>query len=144
MKLEDIMDEWRRDSGIDRTDLGEETVRIPNLLSKYMDLLAMERLLRRKLDLELRKLKLEKYEFLVQGHTDETRVRGWKLPAAGRVLKTDIPMYMDADDDVQGLVMRIGVQDEKIEFLESVVKSIHNRGWLVKNLIEWSRFVSGG
>ena len=34
-------------------------------------------------------------------------------------------------------------QEEKVEYLESVVKSLSTRGYLIKNAIDWKRFTEG-
>ena len=92
----------------------------------------------------MKRLKLDKYEFFTQGPSEETRDKGWRLPPKGMILKGDIPMYMDADQDIIDLNLKIGTQQEKVEFLESVIKTIINRNFVIKNAIEWNRFTMGG
>ena len=144
MKFEDIHAAWEKDSVIDRTELGDESLRIPKLHHKYYTMLVAEKATLRKLDSCMKKLKLEKYEFYTQGHTDETKAKGWKLPARGMILKNDIPMYMEADPDVVDLSLRIGVQQEKVDFLTSILESVRFRSNAIKNAIDWARFTMGG
>ena len=42
--LDDLFDLWADDSKIDRTELGEESIKIPQLHSKYYKLYSTERL----------------------------------------------------------------------------------------------------
>jgi hypothetical protein len=91
----------------------------------------------------MKKLKLDKYEFFTQGPDEETQQKGWKLPAKGLILKADIPMYMDADEDIIKLSLKIGVQQEKIELLESIIKTLINRGYNIKTALDWQRFING-
>lgn len=142
MTLEEIMDSWSKDCDIDRTELGEESLRIPQLHSKYYKIFAQERLKLRKMESEFKAMKLEKYEFYTQGPSDETPSH-WRLPPRGMVLKADVPMYMDADRDVIDFSLRIGYQQEKIEYLENIVKTLNNRNFMIKNAIEWHRFTHG-
>ena len=144
MKIELIFDEWEKDSQIDRTELGDEAVKIPKLHHKYYKVFISERLLLRKLDADLKQLKLEKYEFYTQGPTKEQKEKGWELPARGLILKGDIPTYIDADKDIVELTLRIGFQQEKIELLESIIKSLTNRGFHIKSAIDWHKFTMGG
>lgn len=144
MKLEEIFEEWKKDSQIDRTELGEESLKIPKLHHKYHQVYSSEKLLLRKLEAEYKKLKLEKYEFLTQGPSEETREKGWELPAKGLILKADIPMYLEADTDLINLSLKIGYQQEKIELLESIIKSLGNRGYSIKTAVDWARFMMGG
>ena len=144
MNIEEIMDLWNTDTNIDKTELGDESLKIPKLHSKYYNILIKEKLSLRKLIEEMKRLKLDKYEFFTQGPSEETRDKGWRLPPKGMILKGDIPMYMDADQDIIDLNLKIGTQQEKVEFLESVIKTIINRNFVIKNAIEWNRFTMGG
>jgi hypothetical protein len=143
MKIEDILDQWKEDSEIDRTELGDEALKIPKLHHKYLQIYVQEKLALRSLDADMKKLKLDKHEFFTQGHTEETRSKMWELPARGLILKTDIPMYMDADKDLIKLSLKIGIQQEKLELLESIIKSLTNRGFQIKSAIEWQKFTMG-
>ena len=67
MNIEEIMDLWKEDTKIDRTELGDEAIKVPSLHSKYMNILVKEKLILRKLDSEMKQLKLDKYEFYTQG-----------------------------------------------------------------------------
>jgi hypothetical protein len=144
MKFEDIFEEWKKDSDIDRTELGLESLKIPKLHHKYYTYLVAEKAILRKHESQFKQLKLLKYEFFTQGHTEETRSLGWQLPAKGMILKPDIPMYIEADKDIVELSLKIGGQQEKVEFLESIIKSFQTRGYIIKNAIEFAKFVSGG
>jgi hypothetical protein len=143
MKIEDILEQWKTDSQIDRTELGDAALVIPKLHHKYYEIYIQEKLSLRSYESDMKKLKLEKYEFYTQGHTDQTRNLGWELPARGMILKTDIPMYMDADKDTIKLSLKIGIQQEKVELLESIIKSLTNRGYQIKSAIDWVKFTNG-
>ena len=143
MGIDEIMDLWETDTKIDKTELGDESLSIPKLHSKYYNILIKEKLQLRKLDSEAKQLKLDKYEFLTQGPNEDTKDRGWKLPPKGMIMKSDIPMYMEADRDMVDLNLKIGLQLEKIEFLESIIKTIINRNFVIKNAIDWQKFVLG-
>jgi hypothetical protein len=143
MKLEEIFSQWKEDSEIDKTELGDEALKIAKLHHKYYQILVSERLLLKSYESEMKKLKLDKYEFFSQGPNEETQSKGWKLPAKGLILKADIPMYMDADEDIIKLSLRIGVQQEKIELLESIIRTLMNRGYNIKAAIEFYKFVNG-
>jgi len=144
MKFEDIIKEWEKDCIIDKTELADEAIKIPRLHSKYYNIYIHERTNLRTLESQLKILKLEKYEFYTQGHTEETRKKGWELPARGLILKQDIPMYTEADKDIISLSLKIGIQQEKCEAIESIVKSISNRGFLLKTAMDFIKFQNGG
>lgn len=143
MKLEDIYTEWDKDSHINRSELGDEVLKIPKLHHKYFQIFSHERLLLRKYEAELKQLKLAKHEFLTLGPTEETHARGWTLPPQGKILRSDVNNYIDADQEVIALTLKIGLQQEKIELLESIIKSLTNRGFNIKSAIDWEKFKVG-
>ncbi|MGZ4851066.1 MAG: recombination mediator protein UvsY [Candidatus Bathyarchaeia archaeon] len=144
MKLEEIYAEWNADCEIDKTELGEESIRIPKLHNKYYKVYTSERLLLRKLEADMKQLKLAKHEFYSQGPSKEQIDAGWQLPPKGLILKTDLPMYIDADKEIIELSLKIGYQQEKIDLLESIIKSFTGRGFQIKAAIEWARWTGGG
>lgn len=143
MHIEEIMDLWEADAKIDKTELGDETLKIPLLHSKYYNILIREKLLYRKYEAELKQLKVDKFEFFTQGHNEFTKDKNWKLPAKGLVLKQDIPVYMDADKEIVELNLKIGLQLEKISLLESIIKVIMNRTFIIRDAIAWQKFTMG-
>ena len=143
MKIDNIHELWKVDSAIDLTEPGEAAIDIAKLHHKYHQILSSERLTLRKQEADMKKLKLEKYEFYTQGPNEETQEKGWKLPSKGLILKADIPMYLEADPDIIELSLRIGYQQEKIELLESIIKSLMNRGYNLKVFVDWQKFKNG-
>jgi len=143
MKINEIQDLWKEDSKIDTTEIGEEAIKIAKLHHKYYQILSSERLMCKRYEADMKKLKLEKHEFFTQGPNEETQEKGWKLPAKGLILKADIPMYMDADQDIIDLSLKMGMQLEKIDFLESIIKTIMARGYNLKLILDWEKFKNG-
>jgi hypothetical protein len=143
MKLKMIYALWAEDSKIDRMDLGEESLKISSLHQKYMEIYTNEKIFLRKYESELKIMKLEKYEFYTQGPTKETQEKGWELPAIGKIIRSDVQQYIEADKDVIELSLKIGVQHEKVSLLESIVKNIANRGFQIKNAIDFIKFQEG-
>ena len=143
MKLEEITSLWEQDSKIDKTELAEESLKIPQLHHKYYKIYSNEKLILRKLNTEYKQLRLEKYEFYTQGPNEETDEKGWKLPASGRILKADVLQYIEADTDLINLSLKIGIQEEKIEFLESIIKTLNNRGYNIHTALEFIKFMNG-
>ena len=143
MKLEDIHEMWSQDSKIDHTELSHEALRIPQLHHKYLRVYTNEKLLLRKYEADLKRLRLDKYEFYTQGPTPETQALGWKLPPVGRVIKSDVNNYIDSDNDIIERTLKIGLQQEKVELLDSIIRSLNNRGYLIKSAIDFEKFKVG-
>ena len=74
----------------------------------------------------------------------ETMVeKGWD-PNPLRILKQDLPIYIESDSDLQLIQSKIDIQKQKVSFLESAIKTVSNRGFVIKNAIDWERFKVGG
>jgi hypothetical protein len=58
-------------------------------------------------------------------------------------LRQDLELYMEADPDLIRLGSKIDLQKAKVEYLDSVIKGINNRQWVIRNAIEWRKFMSG-
>lgn len=143
MKLEDIWDLWEADGHMDMTELSAESLKIPLLHHKYYRLYIQEVLAFRKYEQEyktLYKLKHEYYTGVLDKATLEER--GWE-PNPLKILRQDMPVYMESDPDIQLIQVKIDIQKQKVSFLESAIKTIVNRGFLIKNVIDWERFKSG-
>lgn len=144
MKLEDIQAAWKQDSAIDRTELGEESLKIPQLHSKYFNIFSQERLALRKLEADYKKLHRLKHEYYTGVISEEDlREHQW-TPFMLKVLRTDLNLYLDSDPDLQTMQLRLEMQKEKVEFLDSAIKSLTTRGYQIKNAIDWTRFQMGG
>jgi hypothetical protein len=144
MKLDEIHSLWSQDCEISRIELGEEALKIPKLHSKYLRMFSDERMLLRKLEEDRSTLKLLKIDYYRGVLPEEDlRVNGWE-PFRLSVLKSDIPMYLDADQDIIKINLKISVQQEKVDTLEAIIKSISNRGYLIKSAIDFEKFKVGG
>lgn len=143
MKIEEIFLLWEKDASIDRTELGEESLKIPQLHHKYFKIFSHERLVQRSLENELKELTRIKYEYY-QGILDEETLKEkeWE-PQQLKILRADIPMYMESDKDLLTIKAKIQIQQEKIDLLESIIKSLQNRGYQIKAAIEWTKFQMG-
>lgn len=144
MKLEDLHSAWEQDSKIDRTELGEESLKIPQLHSKYYNMFSQERLTLRKLEADYKTLHRLKHEYYTGVISEEDlKEQEWE-PFMLKILRTDLSMYLESDKHLQTIQLRIEMQKEKVDFLESAIKSLTNRGFQIKNAIEWTRFQMGG
>lgn len=143
MKIEAIMEEWEKDSDIDKTELGDAALKLAKLHHKYYRFLVNEKMIVKTYEADMHSLKLDKHEFFTQGPNEETVKKGWTLPAKGLILKADIPMYMSADKDIINLSLKIGLQEEKIQALESIIRTLNSMGYNIKAAIDWQKFING-
>ena len=141
--IEDIYEMWNIDSKIDTLTLDEESLKTPALHSKYIRLLGDERRQLNRMLYTHKVLEKDKSEYYRGTMCEEDmEARGWE-PKDIRVLKTDVPKYVDGDEDVVKHLIQISDQREKVELLISILKTIHSRNWDIRNAIEWRKFLGG-
>ena len=129
MKFEEIQKLWSGDCHIDETELSQESVKIPQLHNKYLILFHDERLRLRTMKFDHSKLLKVKREYF-SGRMDATELEAYDWePFQYKLLKADVQEYIDADDDIIEGKKKISLQEEKVEYLESVVKSLSTRGY---------------
>ena len=138
--LDDVQHEWTIDSKIDPELLDEESIKIPQLHSKYLKYLSDVKLLKIKKDMEYRVLLREKFEYYT-GKADEEIYK--EKPFDLKILKQDLSLYMDSDTDIQALLARINYYEEIMFFLDKVLHCLNNRGFQIKNSIDWQKFMQG-
>ena len=143
MNIKDIYDSWDQDSKFERDLLTEETLKIPRLHSKYLRMLSEERIKLKKYESDYKKLFRVKHEYY-RGDLDKDTLKemGWNQNPL-KILRQDLDMYIQQDDDIIDISNRVALQKEKISLIESVMQQINNRGYQVKSIIDWERFKEG-
>ena len=146
MNLEEIQKLWSSDCILDDIQLDLESKKIPELHNKYFKIFSDEKL--KLVKLESRKKEILKVKWLYYtGKIDKESLErmGWEpfeLDIKTRN-KIDLDRFMDSDRDYLDIHEKIEIQKEKINYLESIVKSLNTRGFLIKNIIDWRKFTSG-
>ncbi len=142
MKLEDIESLWQQDSIIDRTDLDTESLKIPSLHSKYYKIFLREKVQLKAEETEYKQFFKLKHEYYTGKLSKEDLDQyGWE--PFQFILKGDLSIYMDADKEISERLLKLQVQREKVDLLESIIKSLNNRGFLIKNAIDFIKFSNG-
>lgn len=143
MTLDEIRKEIERDFRLDETALDLESLKIPQLHSKYLNLLMDERLAMRKAEFDYNSLMKSKWEYYTgkMSH-EELTARGWE-PFALKILRNDLDLYLNSDVDLSKLSQKFIFHKEKVSLLEEVIKELNSRHWKIRNAIEWRKFVNG-
>lgn len=145
MKVDEITSMWLDDAKIDDVDLDTESLKIPSLHAKYLKILYEEKL---KLKSYIIKRKTfsrvlsEYYRGDLNNKEDLAEIG--REPWSRTVLKQDIASYVDSDHDMIKLLTKISYQEEVVSLLEDILKNINNRGFQIKNTIDWRRLTQFG
>ncbi len=143
MHLDEIFENWSEDSKISKTDLDDESLKIPLLHSKYLKIYTSERMALMRLESEYKNLyKLKNEYFSGSLDMDTIKENGWE-PNPKLILKSDLNMHIEADSEIQRLSLKIGLQREKVSTLDSILKTVGNRGFQISNAINYMKLMNG-
>ena len=143
MDTNDIAAIWAADSPIDETNLLGESKRIPSLHSKYYNLYYREVLRVKKLKAEYKELEMDKRNWYDGSMAEEDlREKGWK-PFQRKVIRNDFDKHIQSDKDIIKLSLTIDFHTANANYLEDIIKTIHSRNFVVKNMIDILKFQSG-
>ena len=141
MDLDKIQEMWQKDSIIDPDNLHNESLKIPQLHSKYYTIYNTLTLLREKARDSYRKVKLERYNYYTGKAPAEVYE---KEPFDYKVREKDaIQRHLDADEKLTTIDLKIRYYDVQLKFLEEIIKTVANRTFQIKNAIEWQKFQAG-
>ena len=141
MDLEKIQAMWEKDSHIDPDNLHDESLKIPQLHSKYYTLYNTITLLRERAREQYSKVRLERYNYYTGKATAEVYA---EEPFPYKVREKDaIQRHLEADDKMNKVDMKIKYYDIMLKFLEEIIRNISGRTYQIKNAIEWNKFQAG-
>ena len=146
MKLSDIQTMWQKDCQIDDTKLDIELLKLPNLHSKYLGIYNDESLSQKKLFFENKKLlKYKTIWYAGKMSEEELEEHGWEQFKIKLIkgYEPKIETYLQGDDDLIEANQKLAYQKIKVEFLESIIKSLNTRGYNIKSAIDFLRFTMG-
>jgi hypothetical protein len=139
--LEMIQKMWEEDSKIDPDNLHTESLKIPSLHAKYFDLYNNIILLRKRAEQQKRNIRHERYEYY-SGKSDPEIYVDNPFPKKIRD-KDTLQKYLDADEKLSQISLKIDYYETMLNYLESILKVIQNRTYQIKNAIEFIRFQAG-
>ncbi len=141
MNLDQIQEMWQKDSVIDPDNLHDESLKIPQLHSKYYTIYNTISLLREKARESYNRIRLERHNYYTGKAPAEVYVED---PFPYKVREKDaIQRHMEADDKLNTIDMKIKYYDVTLKFIEEIIRNISGRTYQIKNAIEWQKFQSG-
>jgi len=139
--LESIQEMWERDAKIDPDNLHTESLNIPVLHSKYYEIYNNIYLLRKKAEQQRKNIRHERYEYFSGKAEPEVYIEN-PFPKKIRDKET-MQKYLDADEKLSGVSLKIDYYETMLKYLEEIIKQITNRTYQIKNALEFMRFNAG-
>ena len=140
MTLDELKAQVLLDLSVDNEHLDTESLKNQEIKAKYLDYKTRYELLLFKAKGDYKRLYREKWEYY--GGKSDAKIYISK-PFDLKVLKTDLSVYITSDDEVIDAENKIGYLETVVDYIKGVIKSVDNRGWDIKNSIEWKKFEAG-
>jgi len=141
MTIEEIEEMWKKDSIIDPDNLHEESLKIPQLHSKYYNIYNMITLLRERARETYNRVYLERHNYYTGKAPAEVYMEN---PFPYKIREKDaLQRHISADERLNKIDMKIRYYDVMLKFLEEIIKCVSNRGFHIKNSIDFMKFTAG-
>ena len=138
--LESLQEMWVKAAEIDRDNLHDESLNIQSLHAKYFELYNTVFLLRKKAEQQRKNIRHERYEYFSGKAAPDVYIQN---PFPKKIRDKDtMQKYLDADEKLSTVSLKIDYYDTMLVYLESILKVIQNRTYQIKNAIEFMRFNS--
>jgi hypothetical protein len=140
MDLEQLQDLADKKLKINDTELDLESLKTPQLHNEFLKHLTKFKLLLSKAQIEYYTQRKQKWEY----YTDKAPAEVYALkPFNLKLLKTDVDKYLEADPELAKYKQKVDYIQTVVDFLDRTIKQISNRGFQIKNAIDWRKFTSG-
>ena len=140
MDLQTINEMWERDSVIDDVMLDQASIKIPQLHQKYVSLLSEFSLLQKKTQQQLKTAQHMKFLYY-SGKAAPEEYEDKPFPY--KVLKGEAWNWVNIDEDIQKIELKIEYYNTVLRTLEEILKQVHQMSYNIKNVIQWRTFVGG-
>ena len=140
MTLDELKLQVSQDLRVDDEHLDTESLKNQEIKATYLDHKSKFELLLFKAKGDYKRLYREKWEYY--GGKADAKIYASK-PFDLKVLKTDLGVYISADEEIIDAENKIGYLETVVDYINGVIKSVDNRGWDIKNAIEWKKFEAG-
>ena len=140
MNLDELKLQVQKDLKVDDEHLDTESLKNQEIKAKYLDHKSRYELLLFRAKGDYKRMYREKWEYY--GGKADAKIYATK-PFDLKVLKTDLAVYITSDEEIINAENKVGYLETVVDYIKGVIKSVDNRGWDIKNAIEWKKFEAG-
>jgi hypothetical protein len=147
VNIEEVLKMWKEDSIINDLKLDDTTIKMARIHSKYLELITIAKIRRKKRDLDYKILLKDKWLYYNgKLSKEQIDILQWEYDPFGglnKPLKGDMNYYYDADTDIQKTQAALEYDKVLIETLEEIMSTIRWRHQNIGNIIKWRSFEAG-
>ncbi len=140
MNLDELQQQAEKDLKIDDTELDIESLNTPIIHAKYLKHYSTYSLMLTKAQSEYNQLYKKKWVFYTgKADPEEYKETNFEL----KVLRQDVGTFIEADEEIIKQTQKVSYLKTVCNYLENTLKQVNNRGFQIKNAIDWKRFTEG-
>lgn len=142
--LEEVLEEWAKDTIIDIEQIDLELAKNGLLHSKYLSARAAFALKSKRINTEYTFLRGAKYNYYEgKMSEEELKERGWtQFPLKLHTVSL-IEKYCDKDKDLLDLLLKKAEYDVVVDTCESILKEVSQRGFHLNGITKFRAFEAG-
>lgn len=145
--LDELLDEWKKDSVIPMDDLDQASIGTAKLHSKYLGIMLKHELRLRGIEKEYDKqlkLKWQYYTGKLNTKPEKIKEAGFEEPWAVILgQKSELETYYNADEGLQNLKDQKIYHEKVIKACDEIIKSLGGRSYHIGNAIAFRKLKSG-
>ena len=142
--IDDLIAEWEKDSVCDESEPGKDILNISRLHAKYLAIYTHHKLIYENVTQTYNTMRLMKWQYYSGQLNNPEDLKKYNIePWLGKTLRADIPMHLDADEDLNKLLTKKVGHKEIVDFCASVIKELNSRTYQLRSYIDWFKFTSG-
>jgi len=144
MNINEILLLWEEDAIIDDNHLNTESLMIPKLHAKYLRLLLDAKKKLVVLTEKFHQIKQLKTKYYYGKLTkEELSELGWEPYQFIKPIKTELDNILNGDVELSTINTKIDLVKIDINTIEAIIYQINQRNYIIKNAIEYEKFISG-
>ena len=140
MTLDELKVQVANDLKVNDERLDTESLKNQELYAKYLEIKSNFELLMYKAKGDYKILYRDKWEYY-GGKADPEVYK--EKPLDLKILKQDVPIYLEGDEELIESQHTVEYHKAMCDHAEKMCKMLNNRGFQIKNAIDWKRFMEG-
>ena len=138
-----FIDEAKEDIKLDLLDIENELLRNSHLIGKWLTYQQNQKAKFLLIETDYKRFLSKKKRYLMGRLDDEEREsNGWPIEG-NKILKADLDMWLDADDEILKKKKHYLVQKQIVEFIDSTLSQGVDKKWSIKAYLDYKKWIEG-
>lgn len=138
-----FIDEAKEDIKLNLLDIENELLRNSHLIGKWLTYQQNQKAKFLLIETDYKRFLSKKKRYLMGRLDDEEREsNGWPVEG-NKILKADLDMWLDADDEILKKKKHYLVQKQIVEFIDSTLSQVVDKKWSIKAYLDYKKWIEG-